>query len=377
MADDDSKTGFELWLGGIMPACSYAANNVPPAPDYADAGSWAATPTNPAGSAFVPAGHTATGATSAKADVFYVHPTTSVGTVGWNADISGPAAATRASEIVDHLIMPGQASLFNGACRVFAPRYRQAVLAAFFVPGPDGRAALDLAYSDVARAFAHYLTHENDGRPFILAGHSQGCALLMRLLAEGFDTALRPQLVAAYLLGYKVTDEAVASFAHVVTPAEGASDTGIFVAYDSFLDGTDAHRQPDYAEHWLPSGWKARAGQNVISINPVNWSRSKASTASAHAGFGVVTVNKPNLLAALYMPGSDDGVGLEATGLSGPVMPGVAVSIDMHGYLKISLPEQSFMNAGIFGGNYHNRDLALFYMDLRANVVTRVEAFCA
>jgi len=377
MADGGAKTGFDLWIEGITPAGPYVTDSVPPAPDYSDAATWAATPSAPKAAAFAPEGHAAIDAAHARADVFYVYPTTFVGTRNWNADISGPASATRATEIVDHLIMPGQASLFNGTCRVFAPRYRQATLAAFFKPGPDGRAALDLAYGDVVRAFEHYIIHDNGGRPFILAGHSQGCALLMRLLAEAFDPALKPQLVAAYLLGFKVTAAAAASFAHVVTPACGPSDTGVFIAYDTFLEGTDAHQQPDHAEHWLPGGWKARAGQDVISINPANWSRSEASGVSDHAGFGVATVNNPGLLAMLYMPGPDAGVGLQATGLMGPVLPGVAVAIDGHGFLKISLPEQNFMNVGIFGGNYHNRDIALFYMDLRKNVAARVGAFLA
>jgi len=365
-------SSMDMWLRGISPNASFAP---PTAADYADANSWAARPGALAAAAIAPKGHSVIGSDEAAADVFFVHPTTYVGTANWNEDIAAPLEETRAGEIVAELIMPGQAGLFNGCCRIYAPRYRQATLAAFFKPCGDGRAALDLAYSDVVQAFRHYLEHDNQGRPFILAGHSQGTCHLMRLLAEDFDEALKPQLIAAYLLGFKVTEEAASRFSYICAPAEAALEPASFIAFDSFLDGTDALYQSDHAEHRFSEGWKARAGKPVHGINPVNWSTHEPSSEAEHMGFGVVDVNEPSLLAGLYMPGSDRAVGLKATGLVAPVTPGVATYIDEHGYLKISLPVQKFMNAGIFGGNYHNRDVALFYMNLRANVEARVAAF--
>ena len=363
---------MDMWLGGISPAVDFAP---PVEADYGLVDSWAVRPDNMAAAAFAPDGHSVINAADAAADVFFVHPTTYVGTANWNEDISAPMQQTRAGEVVAELIMPGQAGLFNGCCRIYAPRYRQASLAAFFKPGDNGRAALDLAYEDIVRAFRHYLEHDNKGRPFILAGHSQGTCHLMRLLAEDFDEALKPQLVAAYLLGFKVTEEAAALFSHISTPASDALEPGSFIAFDSFLDGTDALKQSDQAEHRFSEGWTARAGKKIHAINPVNWSTSLKSSKGEHMGFGVVTVNEPALLAGLYTPGPDRALGLKALKLAAPVTPGVATSIDEHGFLKISLPDQAFMNAGIFGGNYHNRDLALFYMNLRANAEARVAAF--
>ena len=369
---DRKLSSMDMWIKGITPAIDYAP---PAAADYFEAQSWAARPYAMAAAAFVPEGQTAKDAAGAVADVFFVHPTTYVGTDNWNEDISAPIQQTRAGEIVSELIMPGQAGLFNGCCRIYAPRYRQASLAAFFMPGDNGRAALDLAYADVVRAFCHYLEHDNEGRPFILAGHSQGTCHLMRLLAEDFDEALKPQLVAVYLLGFKVTEEAAARFAHISAPARAALEPGSFIAFDSFLDGTDALNQSDQAEHRFAEGWTARAGKKVHSVNPVNWSTSLPSHKDEHMGFGVVAVNEPSLLAGLYMPGSDAALGLKATKLVAPVRPGVATYIDEFGFLKVGLPDQNFMNMGIFGGNYHNRDVALFYMNLRANVEARVTAF--
>ncbi|MBL4788675.1 MAG: DUF3089 domain-containing protein [Kordiimonadaceae bacterium] len=375
MADGSKPNAMQLWLNAIEPKQDFDEGLVPPEPDYADAANWAARPEAMAAAAFTPKGAIAIDPADAKVDVFYVHPTTYLGTGNWNADISGDPAGTRASEIVDQWMMPEHAGLFNGCCRIYAPRYRQATLAVFYRPGQSARKALDLAYADVARAFAHYIKHDNGGRPFILAGHSQGAAQLMRLLAEGFDPALKSKLVAAYLLGFRVTQEKAESFAHIVAPAEGSADTGVFVAYDAHLEGTDPFTQSDNAEHWLPTGWKPRKGTDVIAINPVNWSRTVASAPEDHLGMAWVALSKPFLHAGLYMPGDDGGVGLKAEALEAPITPGVSVHIDEHGFLKISKPEQAAFNAGIYGGVYHTRDVSLFYMNLRQNAEDRVRAY--
>jgi len=371
-----SKTSaMDMWLNGITPVMEFEPANEPAQPDYVNASHWAARPDTLGSAAFAPEGMEVIDPSAAKADVFFVHPTTYVGTANWNENVSAPMDTTRAGEIVAELIMPGQAGLFNGCCRMYAPRYRQATLAAFFKPGESGRSALDLAYGDVVRAFRHYLEHDNKGRPFFLAGHSQGACHLMRLLAEDFDVDLKPQLIAVYLLGFKVTAQAAASFAHISTPAKNGTEAASFIAFDSYLDGTDALAQSDQAEHRFASGWVPRGGKHVHSVNPVNWSVSASSGKDEHLGYGVVTVNNPALLAGLYMPGPDGALGLKATGLAGPVTPGVATYIDESGFLKIGLPEHDFMNMGIFGGNYHNRDVALFYMNLRINAEARVAAF--
>jgi len=369
------RSGIDLWLDGIEPRGPFDPLTVPPAPDYSTPIAWAATPDAPGMAILAPNGETPITPEAAGADVFYVHPTTYVGDGNWNEDVSAPMHATRAGEIVSEMIMPGHLSLFNSSCRLFAPRYRQANLAVFFRPGANGRAALDLAYSDVVRAFDHYMAHENGGRPFFLAGHSQGCGMLMRLLADHFNPAYKSRLIAAYLLGFRATKGVAESFSHIVTPAEGPQDTGVFIAYDTYLEGIDARGQRDNAEEWLPTGWQPRVGKPVIGINPVNWSADERSPAGAHPGFGVIEVNKPDVLPFLYLAGKDKGVGLRAEALVAPLTPGVAAEVDRDGFLKISKPAQDFMNEGIFGGNYHNRDVALFYMSLRRNIEARTRAY--
>jgi pimeloyl-ACP methyl ester carboxylesterase len=95
-----------------------------------------------------------------------------------------------------------QASAFNGCCAIYGSRYRQANGQAFRRPGPDGDAALEVAYGDLRRAFRFFLEEHSEGRPFILAGHSQGSALAARLLREEISGSLpHERLVVAYLIG--------------------------------------------------------------------------------------------------------------------------------------------------------------------------------
>ena len=128
-------------------------------------------------------------------DVFFIHPTTYIGSdddkinvtdldlndlfklagsmrkAAWNANLDDTALNNQ-TDIKPILY---QASVFNGSCRIFAPRYRQANLKAFLVrKSPKAQETFDLAYGDIKAAFQYYLDHYNHGRPIIIAGHSQG-----------------------------------------------------------------------------------------------------------------------------------------------------------------------------------------------------------
>jgi hypothetical protein len=188
--------------GGLMssPDQPFSAATAPPAPDYALPGAWAAWPGRPSKADAVPAGASAAiDPTKAGADVFFIHPTTYLANQKWNAAYDEPG---RASQGVDTGVLANQASVFNACCRIYAPRYRQATFIAFIKDTPDGEAAIDLGYQDVLRAFDYYIAHENHGRPFIIASHSQGSLHALRLLQERVvGTPLAKRLVAAYVVG--------------------------------------------------------------------------------------------------------------------------------------------------------------------------------
>ena len=87
------------------------------------------------------------------------------------------------TELRTRLFVQSQASAFNGAGEIWAPRYRQAAFGAFLLSSKDARKALDLAYADVAAAFDRFIAEAGD-RPIILAAHSQG-ALHLDAPAQG------------------------------------------------------------------------------------------------------------------------------------------------------------------------------------------------
>src|SRR4029077_10642054 len=112
----------------------------------------------------------ATGEIPGNAAIFYVHPTTYLERDRWSA----PLRPVGQTEFRTRLFAQSQASLFNGAGQIWAPRYRQAAYGAFLLDSSDARAALDLAYADVASAFDEFLKRVPKDSPIILAGHSQG-----------------------------------------------------------------------------------------------------------------------------------------------------------------------------------------------------------
>jgi len=187
---------------------AYSAIGVPPKPDYANEKYWAALPNRKDACDTTPSQQFKDVQADAPVDVFFVHPTTYTkkpkeGTYKWNADVND----AELNKKTDESTILYQASVFNGAAKIYAPRYRQAHLSVFFTKdtmtyyGP-----LAVAYADVKDAFHCYIEHYNNGRPFIVASHSQGTVLARRLVRDVIesDSALDKRLVAAYLIGMAV-----------------------------------------------------------------------------------------------------------------------------------------------------------------------------
>ena len=174
--------------------------------------------------------------TTTAIDCFYVYPTVSTDP-GDNSDmVPGPEEAR---------VAVAQFARFRTACRTFAPLYRQMTLTGLrqaMMAGTERRGA-DLAYRDVSDAFTRYLDHDNGGRPFVLIGHSQGAALLKRLVAERIDgRPIARRMAKAMLIGTNVEVPvnqvltkagAIADFPSVPL-CRRATQTGCVVTYESF-----------------------------------------------------------------------------------------------------------------------------------------------
>lgn len=202
-------------------------------------------------------------ATGAKFDCFYVYPTVS-GEKTPNADlVVEPAEVGVAVE---------QAARFSQVCNLWAPMYRQVTVAALFT---GGQAAIDVAYASVLSAWKDYIAHFNDGRPIVFIGHSQGAAMLIRLLRSEVDPnpAIRKLLVSAIILGGNVVVPTGASvggsFRHIPVCAS-ATDTGCVIAYSSFLlppPPGALFGRPGLGVS-IQSGQTATTGLQVVCTNP-------------------------------------------------------------------------------------------------------------
>ena len=229
-------------LAGQAPAPAAAAAPSA-APDYAQPASWLCLPgrADPCAAplpttALNANGYGATGqalpAADAMIDCFYVYPTVSRDP-GANADlVAGP------EEIAT---VQAQFARFAAVCRPYAPLYRQATLAALLgqlAGGGGAAAAMATAYDDVLAAWRHYLARHNQGRPFVLVGHSQGTIHLMRLLAAEIEKGpAADRMLSAILLGFnvEVPEGQLVGGTFKKTPlCSRVGERGCVIAYTSF-----------------------------------------------------------------------------------------------------------------------------------------------
>jgi len=323
-----------LIFQGCFPMLPFGLTRTPAAPDYSKSRYWSALPQKrDSGDAIIP-GVLKNGEAHARVDVFFVHPTTYPKNTLWNADLKDTAVNRR----TDRLASRYQATVFNGDCRVYVPRYRMAAFFAYLWRHRDGRKAFDLAYSDVKAAFDYYLLHYNKGRPIIIAGHSQGSDHAVRLLQEYFDgdtTELQKQLVAAYVPGsliYKST------FKNLPL-CDSASECGCYVTWNSVP--------------WFQLTFYGRPIRPVECVNPLTWTTSKEHAPdSLNKGgmpFGFTHIDK----------------GLADAKIS-PI-----------GLLWVHRPKNKSKKQypQINGPSYHILDYNLFYMNIRENIHQRIDCY--
>ena len=246
--------GQQMLIKQATPKGHFQAPAPRAGPDYARMESWLARPgldrpDDPAD--WKPAGTPPPRSFAQSAAVFYIHPTTYLERDRWNAPISGH----RESDYRDLLFVQSQASAFNDAGTIWAPRYRQAAFGAFLLKNEDAQKALDLAYSDVAAAFDEFL-ERNPEVPVILAGHSQGALHLSRLLRERAAT-LKGRLVAAYVVGWPLSMTADLAGDGPSSTARPPTELGCVLSWQSFgqpanpdliMDAWEGTKGPDWGK---------------------------------------------------------------------------------------------------------------------------------
>ena len=240
-----------------------------------------------------------------------------------------------------------QASVFEESCNVFAPYYRQ-ISADFALTLSNDETNELLSYSathDPAIALDYYFEHYNNGKPFILAGHSQGANILVMLLANYFKEHPEhySKMIAAYVIGYSVTKDYLQENNHLKF-AQKANDVGVIISYNTEGPNNKGHHN-------------AVVTPGAISINPLNW---KLDETPASASENLGSLNHKGIIVEGFADAQID--------LNRGVV--VCSSVDPKHY---AVPAPADI---LFGPEcYHAFDYGFYYMNLRQNVADRIKAW--
>ena len=310
-------------------------------PDYNDLYYWAAHPykKDPSDSTPDPYRNFEKDST---ADVFFIYPTSYVNYTAvnelllhdtaeqkrWNASVNDAVLNAR----TDQSSILFQASAFNHY-RVFAPRYRQAHLKAFYINDSLSKPFFDTAYEDVKNAFEFYLQHYNNGRPFIIASHSQGTLHAGRLIKDVLEhTPLMNKMIAAYIIGLPVPE----NYFSECKPCSTATQTNCFVSWRTFRTN-------------FVAPWVAKEKYKAVVVNPLTWTLDTL-TASKKLNRGAVLFkfNKPM---------------------------SKAVSATIHNNVLWASKPHFLGSIFYTSKNYHIGDINLFWKNIRDNVDDRVRVY--
>ena len=309
-------------------------SKIPEAPDYAQIQYWIAHPEEEDMADRVPGkGELLEYQSTSEADVFFIYPTIYVKKQHkdhpWFADVNDRKLNKRIAKST----IKNQASVFNGAAKVYAPLYRQAHIGVYHSDLKLKTEALLFVYQDVRRAFKHYLDNWNDGRPIIIASHSQGTTHAVSLLREFFEgKPLMDRLVAAYIIGMPLSKGTFSEIPICKDPTE----TGCWLTWNTFRNGY----YPPNHDFWY---------NDALNVNPLSW-----KTDSAYVSWGA---NKGGVLKNFKK-----------------IREGLADAQNHDGMLWINKP-RFFGNFLINWDRYHIVDYNLFYMNIRENVEMRVEKY--
>ena len=177
------------------------------------------------------------------------------------------------------------ASAYEDSTNVFSPYYRQASMRyAGEVREKTGSiddAISGIPYEDISAALDYYFENCNNGRPFIIAAHSQGSGLAKYVLKNYFKEhpEYYERMVAAYLIGFSVTKEDLEANPHMKF-ATGETDTGVIVSWNT--EGPKNVEEKAHNVVVLP---------NAISINPLNWKLDE-TYAPASENLGSLVLNE-------------------------------------------------------------------------------------
>ena len=243
------------------------------------------------------------------------------------------------------------ASVYEQSTNVFVPYYRQAGMRyAGEIRKKTGNidaAISGIPYDDISAALDYYFKNCNQGRPFIIAGHSQGASMVKYVLKNYFrkHPDYYQRMVAAYVIGFSVTKDDLEKYPYLKF-ATGESDTGVIVSWNT--EGPKNVKENAKNAVVLP---------NAISINPLNWKLDETyAPASMNRGSFM-----PNVKARRYEIAD---IGADAR---------VVLS---RGVIVTNAKCDHLADPEFFGPqSFHEFDYNFYYNNLKDNVAKRIAAY--
>lgn len=240
--------------------------------------------------------------------------------------------------------------VFSDACNIYTPHYRQAGIEILDMPQEEARQYIDIAYQDVSNAFNYYIENLNGGRPFILAGHSQGSEQILELMKREFtDGKYADKFLGAYIIGFSVTKEDLEEYPQLRL-AKSGDDLGSIVTYNTSAKGLKLMKV---------------VKPGAVAVNPLAMNTNPEYVSKAR-----------NLGSVLFEFGRRLKVERRAfTGAYIDEENGVII-IDSDALNELFHIKVGFLNKILLRrGTLHMLDIALFHRNLQANVRKRIEKY--
>ena len=189
-------------------------------------------------------------------DIFFIYPTMYLDGDNWNADVNDK----KLNNSINKLPIYNQASVFTGLGNIYSPLYRQMHIQAYKVKKEKLIPPFKVAYSDIEKAFLYYWKNWNNGKPFVIASHSQGTNhaehLIKKLILK--NDSMYKQLQLAYLIGMPIVP-----FSEKLPVCEDQDQTKCFISWRTFADGA----KPNYI-----------SGDTIACVNPITWNTDTTSS---------------------------------------------------------------------------------------------------
>ena len=250
-----------------------------------------------------------------------------------------------------------QAAAFAPVANIFAPYWRQvnAMKLAKMTFEEVDQAEWAEPRTDVYAALDFYFEHLNNGRPYFIAGHSQGSRLSYMVLSEYMKEHpdYYSRMIAAYCIGDSLTKQYLKENPHIKA-AQRADDLGVVVSWNT--EGPDNKGKDSLV-----------VAPGAIAINPLNW-RIDDTPASADQNLG-------SFLPHLMLHGliklhtkADAVLDLER----GTV---IVTEPKLQKFVITAIPGFQALEPVFGPASFHDCDYSFFFLNIRENARVRAQAW--